>query len=156
TVGSGKHARNYNYGYIRIKLPRRLPHMLLDAKGNNFLGRFSNLPSSFRKDQVVSLEGDFDKYFTLYAPNGYDTDVRYVFTPDIMQLVIDTAASYDVEVIDDNLYLYSKDNLKLTSPTDMEQLVALTNRLNDKFYHRTDYYADHRTENARESNLIAN
>lgn len=68
------------FGYIRFKLPRRLPNMVLDANFNNSAFK-TTMPSTVRSDQKLSLEGDFDKYYTLYVPKQYETDALYVFTP---------------------------------------------------------------------------
>ena len=84
-----------------------LPHIVLDATSNN--GLFgSNLPSTFARSQRLSLEGDFDRYFSMYCPEGYETDALYLFTPDIMARFIDNAAALDVEIVDDWLFLYTK------------------------------------------------
>src|SRR5690606_15087483 len=99
TTGSGKNKSTHTWGYAAIKLPRKLPNMLLDARNNNSLFG-TNLPVSYRRDQVLSLEGDFDKYFTLYCPRQYERDALYVFTPDLMALLIDESAAFDVEIVD--------------------------------------------------------
>src|SRR5690606_8719337 len=106
TVKHGKNSTTYKWGYVAVKLDVPLPNIVLDALGNNGFG--TNLPASFRKDQRLSLEGDFDKYFTLYCPEGYESDALYLFTPDIMARFIDNAAQLDVEIVDDWLFLYTK------------------------------------------------
>lgn len=97
------------YMYVAISLDSNLPNMILDAKSNN-LSLFglstSNLPALSQKNQSVSLEGDFDKYFTLYAPEGYQSDARYIFTPDIMALLMNNNQDNDAEIVDDILYIY--------------------------------------------------
>ncbi len=105
TTGSGRSRREYNWGYIRVKLTRRLPHMVLDAKSNNYFKRFSNLPSGFESAQKLSLEGTFNDHFTLYAPKEYERDALYVFTPDVMAAVLDMGTNYDIEIIDNTLLL---------------------------------------------------
>ncbi|RLP83125.1 hypothetical protein D9V34_07780 [Mycetocola lacteus] len=94
------------WGYMVFQLDRRLPHIVLDAHANNKLG-FSNLPYTPNSSQRLSLEGDFDRYFTLYGPVGYERDVLQILTPDVMALLIDNAASFDVEIIDDLMFIYS-------------------------------------------------
>jgi hypothetical protein len=106
TTGSGKNKTTHNWGYVAVKLDVPLPNIVLDALGNNGLG--SNLPSTFSKDQRLSLEGDFDQHFTLYCPRGYEADALYLFTPDIMARFIDHAAQLDVEIVDDWLFLYMR------------------------------------------------
>src|SRR5690606_7535742 len=99
-TGSGKSRSVHQWGFLAVGLDRRLPHMVLDSRANNRMLGLSNLPAGFRRDQILSLEGDFDRYFTLYCPKEYERDALYVFTPDLMALLIDEAAPYDVEVVD--------------------------------------------------------
>ncbi|WP_300266255.1 hypothetical protein [Microbacterium sp.] len=106
TVKSGKNSTTYRWGYIAVKLDVPLPNIVLDALGNNGFG--TNLPASFDKDQQLALEGDFNRYFTLYCPEGYEADALYLFTPDIMARFIDNAAELDVEIVDDWMFLYTK------------------------------------------------
>lgn len=78
STGSGKNRKVPHWGYIAVKLERMLPQIILDAKSNNFLG--TNLPASFSRSQVLSLEGNFGRCFTLYCPKEYEQDALYVFT----------------------------------------------------------------------------
>lgn len=106
TTGSGKSEQTHHWGYIAVRLDAPLPNIVLDAEGNN--GLFgSNLPVRLDKSQRLGLEGDFDQYFSLYCPQGYETDALYLFTPDIMQRFMNRAAQLDVEIVDDWLFFYS-------------------------------------------------
>ncbi|GAA2534999.1 hypothetical protein GCM10009860_14200 [Microbacterium mitrae] len=110
TTGSGKSQQTHHWGYVAVRLENLLPHIVLDAEGNNgFFG--SNLPIRIDRDQHLSLEGDFDRYFRLYCPQGYERDALYLFTPDVMVRFIDNAAELDVEIIDDWVYFYAKNPL---------------------------------------------
>lgn len=131
TVKSGKSSTTYNWGYVAVKLDVPLPNIVLDAIGNNGFG--SNLPASFGKDQRLSLEGDFDQYFTLYCPEGYERDALYLFTPDIMTRFTDNAAQLDVEIVDDWLFLYSKRPLSTPDPATWAWLFGAVGALMTKF-----------------------
>jgi hypothetical protein len=152
-TGAEKYETTHTFGYMRIKLPRRLPNMVLDSTKNNFLGKISNLPSGFRSDQRLSLEGDFDKYFTLYAPAEYKTDALYVFTPDVMQAMINAAHNYDCEVIDDDLYLYSS-KINVTDQKQLEELIRIAETISPEIAAQTNYYADTRVPD-RSLNVVA-
>ncbi|MDA4895150.1 hypothetical protein PFZ55_50660 [Streptomyces sp. MS2A] len=107
TTGSGKNAQTHHWGYIAIKLDVPLPNIVLDASSND--GLFgSNLPARFTKDQRLSLEGDFDRHFSLFCPAGYERDALYLFTPDVMVRFLDHAAHFDVEIVDDWMFLYTQ------------------------------------------------
>lgn len=142
TTGSGKNKRTHNWGYLAIKLPRRLPHMLLDAKANNFFG--SNLPVSFGRNQRLSLEGNFDDHFTLYCPREYERDALYVFTPDLMALLIEESGEFDLEIVDDWLFVYTSGPLELTSPSLLSRLFRIVDTVGAKTLSRTVRYADDR------------
>jgi hypothetical protein len=94
-----------DYGFLSIRLPRPMPHFVVDATAND--GARSSLPIRVDGRQRVSLEGDFDRHFALYAPTGYDRDARYLFTPDVMALLIDETGDLDVELADDRLTVFS-------------------------------------------------
>ena len=152
-TGSGKSRSTHNYGYVRIKLDRKLPHMVLDARHNNFLA-FSNLPDTFDKSQTLSLEGNFDTYYTLYAPQQYERDALYVFTHDVMAVLIDSGAKYDMEVIDDTLFIYHTVHFDLTSQAQLEGILAITQRIGNELKDQTERYRDERVLD-RTQNIVA-
>lgn len=140
TTGSGKNKKTHTWGYVAIKLERKLPHMMLDARSNNFLG--TNLPATFSRDQILKLEGDFDRHFTLYCPRQYETDALYVFTPDLMALFIDEASQWDAEIVDDWMFLYSTGTIDLSDVSVMARVFRLISTVGDKTRDRSARYAD--------------
>lgn len=152
STGSGKSRQTHSWGYVRIKLTRRLPNMVLDSRKNNFLG--SNLPDTFSRGQTLSLEGDFNNYFTLYAPKEYERDALYVFTPDVMAAVIDTGQAYDMEVIDDNLMLYMPGLVALNSEIKLKMLLGIVEKIGTELRDQSHYYADERVGD-RAMNIVA-
>ncbi|MCR2828029.1 hypothetical protein [Microbacterium sp. zg.Y909] len=131
TTGSGKHRSTHRWGYVAVKLDTPLPHIVLDATGNNSLFG-SNLPTLYTKQQRLSLEGDFDRHFALYCPEGYERDALYLFTPDVMARFIDNAAELDVEIVDDWLLMYTKRNASTTDPATWEWLFGAVAAVLDK------------------------
>lgn len=152
TTGSGKNKKTRVWGFMALRLDRRVPHMLLDAKANNLLG--SNLPAQFSKSQVLSLEGDFDRHFTLYCPREYERDALYVFTPDLMALLIDEAGAFDVEVVDDWMFVYAHKPLRMGDGEQLMRMLRIVDTVGAKAVDRTDYYADERIGDRR-VNLVA-
>ncbi|MGV8850952.1 MAG: hypothetical protein ACOH1M_00110 [Rhodoglobus sp.] len=153
-TGSGKNRRTHNWGYLALELDRALPHMVLDARSNNQLFGVSNLPQSFAKNQVLKLEGDFNTHFTLYCPREYERDALYVFTPDLMALLIDHAAPYDVEVIDKWLLVYSVKDFDLIDPAQHRRLLGIADTVGAKTLRQSRNYADERIGDYR-VNLVA-
>ena len=128
----GRLWRTQRWGYLALRLQTPLPHIVLDAVGNNSLG-VSSLPVGLHAGQRLSLEGDFDRVFRLYCPAGYERDALYLFTPDIMARLMDTAAELDVEIIDDRMYFYRRSDLATLDPATWEWLgsvqAAMTGKL---------------------------
>jgi len=143
TTGSGKNRSTRTWGFLAFHLDRRLPNMMLDSKANNgFFG--SNLPATFDKAQILSLEGDFDTYFTLYAPKEYERDALYVFTPDLMALLIDEASPFDVEIIDDWMFVYSNTAFRTGDASLYARLFRIMDTVGAKTLTQTDRYVDER------------
>jgi len=155
---AGRSEHTYFRGYVRIKLERNLPQIVLDATSNDLklLGKnISTLPVDFAKSQRMSLEGDFDKHFSLYAPKEYERDALYIFTPDLMALLIDNASAFDAEIVDDQLFIYSSlMQFQLTNPAIMERLMSIVQVVGKKATSQTDYYSDEKIGD-RAQNAVA-
>ncbi|MET1004220.1 MAG: hypothetical protein ABWX96_01660 [Propionibacteriaceae bacterium] len=134
----------YGWGYVAITLDRRLPHLLLDAKANDnsvFGIRTSNLPVDLAPDQRLTLGGEFDDRFTLYAPSDYGRDAFYIFAPDLMALFIDRLGTFDVEIIDDTMFVYGG-RFDLLDPRTYAWLQELVDTVVARTVHRTGRYRD--------------
>jgi len=153
-TGSGRSRTTHRWGFLAMHLDRALPHMLLDSRANNGLFGSTNLPAVFHKDQVLSLEGDFDQHFTLYCPKQYERDALYVFTPDLMALLIDEAAPFDVEIVDQWLFVFSARPFPLADAATYQRLLRIVTTVGTKALSQTDRYVDERV-GVFEANLVA-
>lgn len=144
--GHGRNTRYYHWSYAFISLNRPMPHIILDAKSNNSFRKFTNLPISYQSTQKISLEGDFDSYFTLYAPEGYNKDILYLFTPDVMAVLIDYGKDYDIEIINQTMYLYSSRPLHLDSEKSIKPFVSIIYTLSKKIAAQNQNYRDERMQ----------
>lgn len=123
----------HQWWYLSITLERPLPHLVLDARDNDDIVLGSGLPVELARAQRLSLEGDFDRHFTLYCPTGYEADALYFFTPDIMARFIDRTAQFDVEVVDDRLVLSGRRDVTWSAePATWEWLLATIDALDAK------------------------
>jgi hypothetical protein len=155
TTGSGKNRSTRTWGFLALKLDRKLPNMVLDARANNGLFGGTNLPAHFGKEQILSLEGDFNEFFTLYCPKEYERDALYVFTPDLMALLIDNAAPFDVEVVDDWMFVYSNSALPAAQPAVYQRLFRIIETVGAKTLTQTDRYHDDRAAAPFTANVVA-
>lgn len=157
STGSGKNRTQHVRGFVRIKLPRKLPHMFLDARAGsslNYSGGGVDKAGELSKSQRIELEGDFDTYFALYAPEDYGVDARYVFTPDVMQALIEAAHQYDCEIIDDDFYLLAGGGIPLDDQNALEEIIAIIGHLRPELVQQTQYYSDDRVD-SRATGAIA-
>ncbi len=154
TTGSGKNSTTHTWGFMALQLDRSLPHMVLDARANNGLFGGTNLPATFTKDQVLSLEGDFNNFFTLYCPKQYERDALYVFTPDLMALCIDNAAPFDIEIVDQWMFVYSASPFDMSYGGIYERLFGIVDTVGAKTLTQTDRYSDERIANFT-ANVVA-
>ncbi|GAA1439194.1 hypothetical protein [Leifsonia poae] len=141
-TGSGKSREVHTWGYLAIRLDHTLPHIVLDARSNNGLFGATNLPAEFSRSQRLSLEGDFDRYFTLYCPKDYERDALYLLTPDLMALLIDEAQDFDVEIVDDWMFVYSMQALELSSPGVARRMFRILSTVGAKATGRAERYGD--------------
>lgn len=107
---------SYDIRFMRIELPRKLPHMIIDCLVTGDSGGrdvdsnlYSTLPIMFDDSQSIELEGDFHKYFTLYAPDQHAINMLSIIGPDAMEALLKMDALCDIEIIDKYLYFYWPD-----------------------------------------------
>lgn len=87
-----------------LPLSRPVPNMLLAGATGSLLPRMG---VALAEQQRLRLEGDFNARFSLFCPREYERDALYVFTPDLMERLVDAHGVRDVEFVDDRLLLYA-------------------------------------------------
>lgn len=109
------------WNFAVFRLPRPLPHMVADAKvGSSGLGW--SLPVYFGRKQQVPLQGPATEYFRLFAAEGHHTEALAVFSPDLLESLIDRRAIMDLEIVDQWLFCYSQRGLDIVDPGTWEVL----------------------------------
>lgn len=104
TVGSGKNSHTYTSTVFETEFTNNMPDITLISKA----GGFGMGESLFNTGvERIQLEGDFNKYFTLNVPKGFEEEAYQIFTPDIMAALIDRAKNVNFEFKGSTLYVYS-------------------------------------------------
>jgi hypothetical protein len=85
-------------------------HIVLDSVTNNALK--SNLKKEKLPKQHIQLEGNFSKSFRLYCNEGQQVIALQVITPDIMSFLLDNLLSTDIEIINNQIAIISRDGAK--------------------------------------------
>jgi len=146
TVTNQLPKRSYQTSRLVIPLTRTVPHLTLVpvAAGIDWASR---QVSAEARAQIISLEGDFDRHFTLYAPRDYTTDALYIFTPDVMAALIDHASGFSITLIDDQLIVRPLlGTFDLTDDALWRRLFAVLDSVAPEVAGQTLRYRDERSE----------
>ncbi len=103
TIGYGRGSHTDIYTVFELTLSKSYPDIRLCPSLPFLGGRMSTSASG--EEKRIELEGDFNNYFSLYAPQGYDVQIRVIFQPDIMAQLIDKYQKYTIEIYQDKLYV---------------------------------------------------
>jgi hypothetical protein len=100
---SGDATLGYNVGFVAISLPKSVPAMFLKTKQKHDK---TPLPETFLSEQILSIGGEFDRFFTLYIPTEHHNIAQSILTLSIIQSLISHENSYDIEFRGDKMYIY--------------------------------------------------
>lgn len=153
-TGSGKNKSTHTWNYAAFRLPAHMPHLVLDAKSNNVAG-LSNLPVSFDRTQRLSLGSPFDDRYTLYAPGGYQQDSFYLFPPHVLEELLNLPVDYDVEIVDNWMFLYTRSSQDLTDPAVWRAMESVAEGLVARMAPVAQRYRDRRVEAPQAAALSA-
>lgn len=131
------------WGFVRFRLEHNVPHLLLLPKQTRLYPARMIVPVN--NSQILHLEGDFDRRFTLYAPGGYERDALYVMTPDLMAALIDNAPGSFVEIIGSWLTISFPGPLDATEPTSWRRIESILATIGRKGVRQTQRYQDERS-----------
>lgn len=138
-----------SFNGIDISLPKALPHIYLDSHHDDKIaGPRFYIPIAHK----VSLEGDFDKHFQLYAADGYKQQALSIISPDVMQTLITSAGRYDVEIRGNNLRLISQKPL-FRNAAAQQEIIAAAEIVLGEVAHRLRSWSDVDTNKAHLSAL---
>ncbi|WP_043674862.1 hypothetical protein [Clavibacter michiganensis] len=115
-------------GYAMIRLAHEMPHIRVIAR-RGVVRRALTMMSRPEREQRLALEGDFDRHYALYCPAGSERDALYLFTPDILAVLIDRVRGLDVEVVGDRLLLTSFDDVVTRDPERWRDVIEATTAL---------------------------
>lgn len=127
-------SRDFTACEIRYKTV--LPRIFLSAKIRNPLKIKVNNLFDKKTENIIRLEGDFNKYFALYAPKELEIEILQIFTPEVMAQLIDYSKMFDLEFFGDSLYIYSHKLIR--TGKELRQLFDLAELLANKLAPRLE------------------
>jgi hypothetical protein len=114
-TGKGKYRVDYNLTVFEVKFTGTFPHLYINSKGD----WYSNSPSFFSSLANISVPPEFRDRFKLYAPKEYEIETLEIFTPEVLEYLIDSGWNHDMEFVDGELVIYS--NNQFTNFTDLDK-----------------------------------
>lgn len=108
-VRSGPYA---DFSFFVLELDKLMPHILIDADAS--AGRLSENSFRFRlnPDDKFDLEGPFADRFSLYAPGLVASAIATeILTPDLMERILKLGILFDIEIIEDKLFVVWKSDI---------------------------------------------
>lgn len=138
SLNKARSAKARIHGVMCITLPQAFSQMVLDAHANNMLSSkyVSNLPQVYASSQKVSINKQYDEYFTLYADARYMHEIHQIFTPDLLQLIVSSPQGrfYDYEIIGNRFYVYAAIGVQfvLANKQSLQELLGFSSRLADQ------------------------
>jgi hypothetical protein len=131
-----------SFSGIDVLLPKRMPHIFLDAHHND---KGLRPEFVFEKDNKISLEGNVDHTFQAYAPKQHKSLALSILGPDILELFIKHAYKFDVEIMEHHMRLIVPDQMISRDEKAQHELLAAAKIVMKKL--------DHRLKSWNESNL---
>jgi hypothetical protein len=89
--------------FIAIPLARSMPSVVLV---NARSGALREAGLSLGSRELLTLPGDFDRTYSLYCPIGGSSLALSVFTPELLQSVLNRGSDSDIEVVDNWMFVY--------------------------------------------------
>jgi hypothetical protein len=134
----GDHLLRYGgmdfFAGIDIYLPKRMPHIYLDAHANDSR---QYREFTFEKHNRISLEGDFDHTFKAYAPKNHKTLALSILTPDVMHTLMKHADRFDIEILEHHVRLIVPGARLLSSSEQLQhELMAAAKAVMKEVDHR--------------------
>jgi hypothetical protein len=120
-----KDIKNY-FTALCIDLSSKLTPLFLRSKAG-ILGGFLSQNTSQTDKKKVSLEGDFDKSFDLYTTEGFELEALQVFTPNFMEQIKNNWNKFNIEFIDNQIYIYTQ--REITKDEELESMYQLAKYL---------------------------
>ncbi len=126
----GKIVPSYLTAVVRISFSGTFPHLFLRNKkvGKHKYAKYGygaiNVPAmayheSSRVLSEVPLSEEYNKYFKLFAPPDYEIEALSIFNPERIEKLINLDWKYNIELIDNNMFIYNIESVENIEELDL-------------------------------------
>jgi hypothetical protein len=139
TTSSGSYAWVYYVAYkgstttddrtvVAISVPDIMTHFFIKSNLNTQSSE-DTMEIKYDSSQVIQLEGNFSKTFTVYSPNGTQDNLLELLAPDVMDYILENYGYDDIEIVNNTLCVYTYGRLE---PATALKLLDMTQQLVNK------------------------
>lgn len=103
------------YRVLEITSNQNYYHVFIDSKSNDktiFTTAMKILSLSIKNNQRLSVEGDVDRYFRIYVPKGDAYKSLVTLTPEKLLALRNYGTKFDIEFINNKIYVITHDKIK--------------------------------------------
>lgn len=116
STGIGEHRELHFYTVFVFKFNGHFPHLYLNNKHNHY---------NVYVGENVPLPAEFSKQFTLSVPRKYEIEALEIFTPDVLEVILDGGFAHDIELVDQELLFFSEGIIDDVEKLEKEFTLAL-------------------------------
>ena len=116
SIGSGKSKETHYYTVFAFKFNGSFPHIYLNNKHNKY---------GVKVGEAVPLPGEFEKRFSLSVSRKYEIEALEIFTPDVLESLLNNGFSHDVEFVNQNVLIFTNGQIDKFEQLDKEFNLAL-------------------------------
>jgi len=124
--------------YLIVSLPREVPHIVIDNISNR--DKVINLDP----DQRVPMGTDFDSFFIVYAPKGYERDAHQLITDHVQKALLEAIEDEDVELVDQAVIFFSPHPVDWATSDPWARVSDLRSLVETHMYSSLGEYTDNR------------
>ncbi|MFA6198120.1 MAG: hypothetical protein WC734_03135 [Patescibacteria group bacterium] len=96
-IGYGKNAKIYSYTVVMVTFTGKFPHVYVNRTDMGYGMSFG---------RALPLPTEVAKLFKIYTPPEYEIEALAIFDPQILEHLLDLKYNYDMELIDQKLYVF--------------------------------------------------
>lgn len=115
----GKAVEIHVWWYAMVTLDRALPHLVVETRRTDG-SRGAPAPHALDRSQELELDGELGGRVRVSCLDGAQDEARAVLSPDVLGGIVEAPVPVSVEVVDDRLFLYSRQPLVTLDPATWE------------------------------------
>jgi hypothetical protein len=105
-----------SFTVLELAVSKTFPDLILLSRP---IRELSNL--NIKNKQLLLLEGNFDTYFGVFIDQGTQLPALEIFTPDVMQAMIEKRQHLNIEISGAHLFIYAAK--KLTTKSELQSML---------------------------------